>query len=103
MFTVKLCLGSKTVITEGFCIEIYPAGKAEGSNSDPTKRTNEVREICVSRTGVNTEEFKECAQCFYVADPHKPRPEGWADNVDFWAVAYIENASGATTEVIRPY
>ena len=38
---------------------------------------------------------------FYIADNAKPRPEGFADEVDFWYAAYIENSAGATTEVIK--
>ena len=38
---------------------------------------------------------------FYVADQNKPRPEGFADCVDFWNSAYIENSAGKTTEVVR--
>jgi hypothetical protein len=29
------------------------------------------------------------------------RPEGFADEVDFWHEAFIENSAGATTEVVR--
>ena len=38
---------------------------------------------------------------FYVADQSKPRPEGFADCIDFWNSAYIENSAGKTTEVVR--
>jgi hypothetical protein len=38
---------------------------------------------------------------FYLADPEKSRPEGFAANIIFWEEAYIENSSGATTEVVR--
>lgn len=38
---------------------------------------------------------------FFIADPAKPRPEGFADSVLFWQVAYIENSSGATTQIVR--
>ena len=40
---------------------------------------------------------------FYVADPQKPRPQGWADEVQFYDRAYIENAHGATTETVYAY
>jgi hypothetical protein len=38
---------------------------------------------------------------FYVADRNKPRPAGFADEVDFYFAAFIENSSGATTESVR--
>ena len=38
---------------------------------------------------------------FYIADGLKPRPEGFADEVEFWSSAYIENSAGKTTEVVR--
>ena len=38
---------------------------------------------------------------FYVADRNKPRPEGFADEIDFYFSAFIENSSGATTESVR--
>lgn len=38
---------------------------------------------------------------FYVADRNKPRPDGFADCVDFYFSAFIENSHGATTESVR--
>lgn len=38
---------------------------------------------------------------FYIAPRDKPRPQGFADEVDFWFEAFIENSAGATTEVVR--
>jgi hypothetical protein len=38
---------------------------------------------------------------FYIAPRDKPRPEGFADEVDFWFQAFIENSAGATTEIVR--
>ncbi len=38
---------------------------------------------------------------FYVADRNKKRPEGFADEVEFYFAAFIENSSGATTESVR--
>lgn len=38
---------------------------------------------------------------FYIADRNKPRPEGFADGVDFWFSAFVENSAGATTEAVR--
>jgi hypothetical protein len=42
----------------------------------------------VANDGTNTGEFKQ-------------RPEGFAKEVEFWSSAYIENAAGKTTEVVR--
>jgi len=39
---------------------------------------------------------------FYIADPTKPRPTDFADEVEFWYAAYVENSVGATVEVVRP-
>lgn len=38
---------------------------------------------------------------YYVAPNNKPRPEGFADEVEFWWEAYIENSTGKTTHTIR--
>ena len=38
---------------------------------------------------------------FYIAPREKPRPKGFADEIDFWFEAFIENSAGATTEVVR--
>jgi hypothetical protein len=38
---------------------------------------------------------------YYVADREKPRPLGFADSVDFYYAAFIENASGKTVESVR--
>lgn len=38
---------------------------------------------------------------FYIADRNKERPEGFADCVDFYFSAFIENSHGATTESVR--
>lgn len=38
---------------------------------------------------------------YYIAHPSLGRPDGFADEVDFWDSAYIENSAGKTTEVVR--
>lgn len=61
-------------------------------------------DIHVLRPGELVEVAARCGDrtyAFYVADQHKPRPDGFADEVDFWFSAFIENSSGATTEVVR--
>jgi hypothetical protein len=99
MLTVKLCKGSTTKIVEATEVNIYNSGPSAGSDVDPRKRTGEVREV--TGTSWNGNNF-----AFYVADPHKTLPKdnfGFAPQVDFWGSAYIENAHGATTEVVRAY
>ena|ERR1035441_6180228 len=97
MLTVKLFRGHAIKIVEAEEVNVFPSGHAEGSEQDPRKRTNEVREIEVS-TNNRTQ-----GDAFYVADPSKPRPEGYAECIEFYDSAYIENARGATVEVVRPY
>lgn len=38
---------------------------------------------------------------FYVAPRDRPRPEGFAEEVDFWFEAFVENSAGATTHIVR--
>lgn len=40
-------------------------------------------------------------QSFYIANRSKGRPSGYADEVQFWDSAWIENSSGATTSHVR--
>jgi len=58
-------------------------------------RPNELVEVAVrhDNEGHNT--------AFYVAPSGRPRPEGFADEIEFYYAAYIENAHGATTEVVK--
>jgi hypothetical protein len=37
---------------------------------------------------------------YYISNPDKPRPTGFADEIEFGYKAYIENAAGKTTEVV---
>jgi hypothetical protein len=97
MLTVKLMKDHTVTIIEATEVKIFPAGHAKGSGGDPKKRTNEVREIEVKLHSGNT------VGGYYVADPHKPRPQGWAEEVEFYDCAYIENAHGATTERVHAY
>lgn len=97
MLTVKLCKGKTIKIIEAVEVSVFASGHAEGSDNDPSKRTNEVRELEIKLHSGNT------VGGYYVADPHKPRPQGWADEVQFYDCAYIENAHGATTETVRPH
>jgi hypothetical protein len=99
MLTVKLYKGHTIKIVEATEVNVYNCGPAPGSADDPRKRTRAVREV--AGLGWHGGSF-----AFYVVDPDVPVPEdhhGFAPQVDFWDVAYIENAHGATTETVRAY
>lgn len=55
----------------------------------------------------NSDLFEVAGSCgarsfaYYVADREKPRPWGFADEIDFYYAAYVENASGKTVEAVR--
>lgn len=97
MLTVKLCKGKTIKIIEAVEVSVFASGHAEGGDSDPTKRTNEVREIEIKLHSGST------VGGYYIADPRESRPKGWAEEVQFYDCAYIENAHGATTETVRAY
>jgi hypothetical protein len=95
MFTVKLCRGQVKRIVEAESVDIFPAGLEPGSDQKPRLRTSAVREISVTNG--------ERRAAYYIANPNKPRPEGFNEEVELFDVAYIENSDGDTTEVIRAY
>lgn len=94
MLTVKLQKGHMTKIIEALEVDVYPCGKAPGSDENPRLRTNAVREISVHTYG-------EGQQVFYVSEGDVDSHAG--PSAEMWDVAYIENAHGATTERIRAY
>jgi len=94
MLTVKLYKGHVMKVIEAVEVNIFPCGKAEGSDQDAKLRTNRVREIALARYGGHTE-------VFYVSDGEAENQAG--PGIETWDVAYIENAHGATTETVRPY
>lgn len=101
MLTVKLYRGHTTRIVEATSVETFACGKAEGSDANPTLRTNKVREISVLTPG-------GAQEVFYVADDKKQFENSHGSGPQFggshfWNGAYIENAHGATTETVRPY
>ena len=100
MFTVKLCRGHVTKLVQADEIDIYPSVPAPNSDSDPSQRTNDVREIAI-RLGDRTEAYyiTHCKGTSLVS----PQITGWADGTQFFDTAYIENDKGATTEVVRTY
>lgn len=94
MMTVKLYKGHITKLVEAVEINIFPCGRAEGSDQDPKLRTNKVREIeVVTHSGKTA--------VFYVSDGEAESQFG--PGVETWNGAYIENAHGATTETVRPF
>jgi hypothetical protein len=96
MLTVKLMRGDVTKVLEAQMIDIYPAGKAQGSDVDPSKRTNLVREISITGPHLNGN------MVFYVSD-EKDASKLDLQPADVWDIAYIENSQGKTTETIRAY
>jgi hypothetical protein len=100
MFTIKLCRGHVTKLVQADEIDIYPSGPAPNSDSDPSQRTNDIREIAI-RLGDRTEAYyiTHCKGAGLVS----PHIQGWDDGTQFFDTAYIENDKGATTEIVRPY
>ena len=101
MLTVKLIQRPTWATTPGVVTK---------QSEDPTGRfTTKIIEadevnIHILRPGEVTEVAAMCGNrnwAFLIADPNKPRPDGFAAEVDFWFVAYIENSQGATTEVVK--
>jgi hypothetical protein len=97
MLTVKLYRGHTTRIVEATSIEVFACGRAKGSDDKPTMRTNKVREVSVVNDVNNKQEV------FYIADDGEQLANSHAGTTHFWNGAYVENAHGATTEIIRPY
>jgi len=95
MFTVKLYRGHIVRMVQADQVDIYPVGPAAGTAPEPKDRTNDVREVATI-LGTRTD-------AFFVADTSKGRPPGFAQEVQFFDSAFIENDHGATTEVVRPY
>ena len=89
MLTLKLMKGHTIKIIEATEINIYPAHKSEDGRMD-----NKIREVAGTRYDGNS-------FAFYVADEQKQ--DGFADCVEFYKCAYIENAHGATTEKVHAY
>ena len=98
MLTVKV-MKDGTAITDQ---DVVARGNG-GRFSTKIVEAEEV-DVHVLRHGELIEVAARCGDrtyAFYVADRHKPRPDGFGDEVDFWFSAFIENSSGATTEVVR--
>lgn len=95
MLTVKLGKrNGNTTIYEATRVRVFNSGPATGTAPDPKDRTPDVMEVEISKPCGNTE-------AFYVANPDKPRPKGFAANEDFFGWAYVENAAGSTIEIVR--
>lgn len=94
MFTLKLYRGHTSKFIEAESLEVFSAGPASGIDEDPTKRTNDVREISCVIPG------KPAGAVFYISTQ-----KCWASELskDVFHYAYIENANGRTTERIYPY
>jgi len=77
------CGKFSTRIVEGVEVNIY------------VLRPGELKEVCV----LGEKDGNSVA--FLIADPSKPKPEGFAPEEEFWSAAFIENSTGATTEVVK--
>lgn len=77
MFTIKVIRGTVTKLSQAVEVKIK------------TLRPNELSEIIADDNS------------FYIANPNKPRPKGFDDNVELWSEAYIENAAGSTTQRVK--
>lgn len=80
--------------------------KLYGKRHSHLTKILEAREVDVVslRDGLFSIELTDAtgsSQAFYVADPARPRPVGFADEVEFWHAAYVENANGRTTDSVR--
>jgi hypothetical protein len=98
MLTVKV-MKDGTAITDQ---DVATRGSS-GRFSTKIVEAEEV-DVHVLRPGELIEVAARCGDrtyAFYVADRHKPRPDGFTDEVDFCFSAFIENSAGATTEVVR--
>ena len=89
MLTVKLMKGHVTKIIEATEVNIYPAHKGDDGRMD-----NKIREVAGTKYDGNS-------FAFFVAEDS--RHDGFADTVEFYKCAYIENAHGATTEKVYAY
>lgn len=100
MFTVKLIRGKVAKIVAAVSINIFPAGKpatddtVKEANSTVPQATNQVREMSLEtlRNGEPETFFVGYEGAICVHGP-----------VELWDCAYIENASGATTERVHAY
>lgn len=96
MLTLKLCKEHVTKIVEALEIDIFPCGKAAGSDEHPEKRTNKVREIAVRN-------YEGKHEAYYVGQLEDVEQSNPALSALRYDVAYIENGHGATTETVRAY
>lgn len=91
MFTVKLFKGKSIKLLCDKTVDVHAAGPSNPDDPDG-KPSSIVMEIVVAD------------QAFYVADVSggKTFPNFHKDQ-EFYDMAYIENAGGATTQTVKPY
>lgn len=61
-------------------------------------------DVHILRPGELTEVAARCGDrtfAFYIIPRDAKRPDGFADEVEFHYAAFIENAAGATTEIVK--
>jgi hypothetical protein len=90
MFTVKLYKQKAIKLVCGESVHIFPVGPEHPDDPDK-KPSSSVMAVAVADRE------------FYIADNSKPRPPNFGETIEFFDMAYVENASGATTEKVRPY
>jgi hypothetical protein len=98
MFTIKVTKRIRNVDLNG--VEVAPMiGRfstriVEAEQVDVhILRPGELTEVAWSRGDING--------AFYVIPHDAERPQEFADEVEFWFEAFIENSTGATTEMVR--
>lgn len=93
MFTVKLYKGHAIKLVSAKEVNIFSSLK--GNNDEPIG----VAEISIQSGMADGPD----QQAFFIADTrNRPRPAKFADTVEFYDSAYIENQHGATTQIVRP-
>ena len=106
MFTVKLYIARPWPKTH----DGMPASVDEIRNSTrfstkiieaPEVEVHYLRPGELAEVQVRDGPYDTSGQAFYIADRDKPRPEGFADEIDFYYEAIIENAAGKTTQIVH--
>lgn len=93
MFTVKLFKGHAIKLVSAKEVNVFSS--LQGNDDKPIG----IAEISVQSGMADDPEQK----AYFIADTrNRPRPKNFADTVEFYDVAYIENQHGATTQVVRP-
>lgn len=97
MFTVKLMKGHSVKLVQAEEVNVFRSSQGIGVAEVSITTYQRGLDDCVKA------DKPAHAAAYFIADTrNKPRPKGFADNVDFYDKAFIENQHGATTEVVNP-